>query len=144
MTKTLLTSDAARPIDLLEVEIMRLPKAAIEIRHHFAPGVYMREMRAPAGSVITGCRHRTTHLNIVAAGRLTVINEQDGSRRTVSAPYVYSSEPGTRRAAIVHEDLVWITVHPTTETDLAKLEAMLVEPHANPLLENLTQPETLT
>lgn len=132
-----------QPIDRLEAEIMRLPKARIEIVHHFQPGLYVREMRAPAGSVITGRRHRTRHMNIVARGRLTVINELDGSRHTLVAPYFFFSDPGTRRAAIVHEDLVWMTVHETNETDVAKLDAMLVEPHENPLLENLSQPEAL-
>ncbi len=142
MTADITAPDASK-IDRLEVEIMRLPKAKIEILHHFSPGIYMREMRAPAGSIITGCRHRTKHLNVVAAGSLTVINEIDGTRRTIAAPYAFASEPGTRRAAIVHEDLSWITVHATEETDIAKLEAMLVEPHANHLLENLNQPEVL-
>lgn len=135
-----ITESSSGVIDRLEAEIMRLPSAEITIVHHFAPGVYSREMRVPAGSVITGRRHRTRHTNIIAAGRLTVINEQDGSRKEIAAPFVYVSETGTRRAAIVHEDLVWVTVHPTDETDIAKLEEMLVEPHTNPLLENLTQP----
>ncbi len=62
----------------------------------------------------------------------------------IEAPAIFYSDPGTRRAAIVHEDLVWITVHETSETDIEKLEALLVEPHANPLLQNLNQPEALT
>lgn len=130
---------SADKINRLEAEIMRLPRADIEIIHHFAPGTYVREMRAPAGSVITGKRHRTRHLNIVAKGRLTVYNEL-GDLREISAPFVYMSDAGTRRAAIVHEDLVWLTVHATDETDVAKLEATLVEEPNNPLIANLTQP----
>ena len=138
-----LTAPIADQIAHLEVEIMRLPKANVEIVHHFRPGFYVREMRAPAGSVITGRRHRTRHLNILARGRLTGINELDGSRKMLAAPHYFFSDPGTRRAAIVHEDLVWITVHETNETDIPKLEALLVEPHDNPLLKNLSQPEAL-
>lgn len=124
---------------------MRLPKASIEIIHHFAPGVYTREMRAPAGSAITGKRHRTRHMNIVAAGRLTVFNEL-GDLREVCAPFVYVSEIGSRRAAIVHEDVVWLTVHPNPddEQDAIILEARLVEDASNPLIVGMTQPEALT
>lgn len=141
---TELTAPAVGLIDRLEAGIMSaLPKADVQIFHHFSPGIYRREMRAPALSVITGRRHRTRHLNIVERGALTVINEQDGSRRLIEAPAIFFSEPGTRRAAIVHEDLVWITVHETDETDVARLESALVEPHDNPLLENITQQEVL-
>lgn len=139
-----LTAPAADRINRLEAEIVRtLPKADIQIFHHFSPGIYRREMRAPAASIITGMRHRTRHLNIVERGSLTVINEQDGLRHLIKAPAIFYSEPGTRRAAIVYDDLVWITVHETEETDIAKLEAVLVEPHDNPLLENLIQQEVL-
>ena len=34
----------------------------------------------------------------------------------------------------IHDETTWITIHPTTETDLVKLEAELIEPHVNPLL----------
>jgi hypothetical protein len=129
-------------IDRLEAEIMLLPKADIEIRHHFSPGLYAREMLAPAGSVITGKIHKTRHLNIVASGRLTVYNEL-GDLREIVAPYVYVSEPGTRRAAIIHEDVSWITVHPTDETDIEKLEALLVEDYENPLTLGMAQPASI-
>lgn len=131
-------------IDRLEAELIRLPKATIEIIHHFAPGIYAREMRAPKGCAITGKVHKTRHLNIVSAGRLTVFNEL-GDLREISAPFAFVSEPGTRRAAIIHEDVVWTTVHPNSdnETDPEKLEALLVEDAQNPLLVGAVQPEAI-
>ncbi len=133
-----------RVIDRLEAEIMRLPPACITILHHFAPGIYAREMRAPAGSVITGKVHKTRHLNIVSAGRLRVRNEQ-GEIKEIAAPYAFVSEPGTRRAAIVHEDCVWTTVHPNPDDEQNPdvLENRLVEDARNPLIEGMVQPKEI-
>lgn len=129
-------------VDRLEEAIMQLPKAEITIVHHFPPGIYAREMRAPAGSAITGKIHRTQHLNIVSAGRLVVYNAVDGTTVEVRAPATFISEPGTRRAAVVMEDCVWTTVHPRAddETTPEQLETRLIEPYENPLTLNTTQP----
>ncbi len=131
-------------INRLEAEIMRLPPANIVIVHHFTPGIYAREMRVSAGSVITGKVHKTRHLNIVSAGRLTVRNEL-GDLREISAPFCFVSEPGTRRAAIVLEDAVWITVHPNPDDEHNPdvLEARLVEDANNPLIVGMTQPKEI-
>ncbi len=132
-------------INRIEAEIVKLPKAAISIVHHFAPGIYAREMRVPAGSAITGKIHKTRHLNIVSHGRLQVFNEIGGLDE-ITAPFAFVSEAGTRRAAVIHEDVVWTTVHPNpeNETDPDKLEAMLVEDAQNPLIVGAQQPEALT
>ena len=135
--------EAARhdKINRLEAEIYKLPKADIKITHHFSNGVYAREMFCPAGSVITGKIHKTRHLNIVSSGRLTVYNEI-GDLREIKAPYTFVSEAGTRRAALVHEDTTWTTIHPNLdeETNIVKLEESLVENYQNPLIQNTTQP----
>lgn len=104
----------------------------IEIINHFEPGMYRREMRAPAGLFITGRTHRTEHWNELAKGEITVWTEQ-GMKR-LKAPLRILSKPGTKRIGMTHTDVVWITEHLTDETDLAKLEAEIVEP-AEDLLE---------
>lgn len=122
-------------IDRLEAEILKLPKAECPVRHIFSDGIYAREMTAQAGTVITGAIHRTRHLNIISKGSITVYNEL-GDLRHIRAPYAFVSEPGTRRAGFVHEELVWTTIHPTHETDIQKLESILTEPYVNPLTIN--------
>lgn len=121
-------------VDELE-GMMRAELPAVEIApiHHFAAGLYAREIRIPAGTLLTGKIHRTRHLNVVSAGEISVWSEGESVRR-IRAPFTFVAEPGTRRVGFAHEDTVWTTVHATSETDLDVLEAQLIEPHENPFL----------
>jgi hypothetical protein len=101
--------------------------------HHFAPGVYMRELTMPAGLVVLGKIHKTEHLNLITQGRVS-FTAGDGTVHHVEAPYTFVSKPGIQKMLYVHEATTWLTVHPTMETDLTKLEAELIAPHENPLL----------
>lgn len=94
--------------------------------HHFAPGVYMRELYIPKGTLLTGMIHKTEHLNIFAGGDLSVWTDH-GMRRLVSYEIILS-KPGIKRVGYAHEDSVWITVHPNVkdEKDVKALEDMLV------------------
>lgn len=105
----------------------------IEPVHRFADGIYAREITIPKGTLLTGKIHRTRHLNIVSAGQIAVWSEGE-PLRVITAPYSFVAEPGTRRLGYAYEDTVWTTIHATTETDLEKLEAELIEPHDNPYL----------
>ena len=110
----------------LEDALRELEPVHIEPVHHYANGLYAREITIPAGTVLTGKVHKTEHLNIISAGRITVWTEQ--GMRTISAPFTMVSQPGTKRVGYAHEDTVWTTIHATTERDLEKLEAELIEP----------------
>lgn len=107
-------------LDLLDIDSLTF--------HHFALGTYAREIRIPAGSLVTGKIHKTRHINIISAGIISVWSEVEGVRHIV-APYTFVAEPGTRRVGYAHEDTVWTTIHATDETDLAKIEAEFIEPH---------------
>lgn len=110
----------------LESVMLAMKDRQIEIKttHHFAPGVYMREIFIPKGTCLTGKIHKTEHLNILSQGDLSVYTE-DGVKR-LKASTVVKSQPGIKRAGFAHEDSVWITVHATTETDVEKIEDMLI------------------
>ena len=92
--------------------------------HHFAPGVYSRELHIPAGYVLTGKTHRHAHMNFLMAGDITVWI--DGAMQRIQAPKAFVSQPGTKRIGYAHSDVIWVTVHPTQETDLAKIEAEVI------------------
>lgn len=109
----------------LESALAELPQLELEVRHHFAPGVYVRELRIPAGTCLTGAVHNTEHLNICVKGRLRVVSTTMPDS-IVEGYTIFTSPPGTKRAAYVEEDTVWLTVHVTEETDIGKLESMLV------------------
>jgi hypothetical protein len=97
-----------------------LPPVECPVTHHFAPGIYAREMLIPKGTVLTGHVHKYTNLNIMSAGELSVLTEEGVKR--VKAPFTIVSPPGTKRVAYAHEDTVWTTIHPTDETDVDKIE----------------------
>lgn len=121
--------------DELEAAIASLPPVEVEVIHHFAPGMYGREMRLKAGSILTGKKHRGPCLNVVQ-GDITVFDDNTGDGRRITGYSCFRSEGGTRRAGLAHAPTAWITFHATQETDLAKIEAEVIEPYDNPLLED--------
>lgn len=112
-------------VNRLESEISRLPQASCPVWHHFAPGLYARQMFIPAGTVLTGAVHKTEHLCIVS-GDIDVTTD-DGVRRITAQQLVIKSAPGAKRAGFTHADTFWTTVHATDETDLDKLVIELTE-----------------
>lgn len=119
-------------IQRLERELAQMPQVtdSLPLRHHFAPGVYMRELTIPAGVMLTGKTHKTAHMNIISAGDITVWTEE-GMKR-IRAPYTFMSLPGTKRVGYAHADTVWTTVHVNADdkTDPAEIEAEVID-HAS-------------
>jgi len=110
------------------------------ITHHFAPGVYAREMFQPAGVLITGKIHLTEHLNILSQGMVTVSNK--GESITLTAPYTFVSPVGSKRAIYAHEDSVWTTIHATELEDPEEIEAEITaETFEDKRLENIQRIE---
>ena len=113
-----------------EAAMRRLPAAvqvapkALTVRHHFAPGLYMRELHIPAGMITTGKIHKYACLNILAKGRRSTL--VDGRIVMVEAPHIHLSPPGIKRVSYTHEDSVWITVHATNLTEVDEIERELV------------------
>ena len=110
----------------LEDEIRKLPQAEIETVHTFGPGFYARTITIPEGCTLTGKVHATEHLFIVSKGDITLVTE-DGHRR-VQAPFQLVCRPGLKRAGYAHSETVCTNIHITSETDLLRLEADLIEP----------------
>jgi len=127
-------------VDDLEQTLMRLPKADLEIVHRFTPGLYSREMRVKAGSMVTSKIHKTRHPFVVSQGHLTVWNPATGECVEIRAPYHGVTEPGTRRVALIHADTIWTTFHPTDLTDPEAIEAEIIEKRDEHLA-GLVQPE---
>lgn len=118
-------------IEAFERELASHPGRVEDLRvvHHFAPGIYARELHIPAGVALTGKEHRTEHLNVLSAGEMTVWTEQGMVR--VAAPFTVVSKPGAKRVGFAHTDCVWTTFHVTNETDLEKIEAEVIAPSSN-------------
>ncbi len=87
-----------------------------DTQHHFCPGLYVRVLYVPAGTVFTGALHKTRHFYSLMLGRVSVVDSH-GKRQEISAPHLGITEPGTKRAVYVHEDAIWVNYHPTDKTD---------------------------
>lgn len=116
----------------LEEAIEHQPQVDCPIRHHFAPGVYAREMTLPAGVVITGAVHKTCHLSILSKGKIKLVSDEDVVE--LSAPATILANAGTKRAIYAIEEAVWTNIHATNETDLDKLVEELTESTADQLM----------
>ncbi|HEY1107424.1 MAG TPA: hypothetical protein VGE76_02290, partial [Opitutaceae bacterium] len=81
--------------------------------------------------IVTSKIHKTEHPFVITQGRVSVYSENDGAQH-LRAPYTGITRPGTRRILVIHEDTVWTTFHPTSHTDVARIEADIIEPHQIP------------
>jgi len=116
------------PVDAteqIESKLLELPQIDCPVLHHFGPGVYIREVRMPAGGLFLGHKHKHKHTNILVSGRVKYINEGKDIVELV-APAVFTSNPG-RKLVFTVEDSVWQNVYATEERDVEKLEAELLD-----------------
>jgi len=122
-----ITDSPAINVRRLQAAMAQMPQVELETEHYFADGMYCRVVPRKAGTVIVGKVHKREHFYMVVKGAVAVV--QDGAERKVyQAPSIIVSKPGTKRAVVALEDSVCLTVHRTDETDLAKIEAELIEP----------------
>lgn len=122
---------------VLEEKIIRLQHAleclptefhhTIETMHHFLPGTYMRTVLMKKGDIIVGKRHKLEHVAIVSSGFALVLSAENG-REWITAPAIFKSAPGAKRALLIEEDMVWTTIHPNPSNtqDLEALENELI------------------
>lgn len=136
------------PIDEIEARIVEAGGAVRPVGgdyaeaptvHRFTPGLYSRTIYMPAGQIITSKIHKTEHQFIVSAGRCVVYTEGVDDWVTITAPFVGTTKPGTRRLLAIIADTIWTTFHPTDTTDLEELERELLVEYENPLLAEVTE-----
>lgn len=91
--------------------------------HSFPPGMYVRSVFLPAGSLLVGKLHRYAHHNYISQGRVTVLTEAHGLQ-TLTAPCQMLSPAACKRLIYAHEDTIWTVMHPNTSNtqDLGLLE----------------------
>lgn len=91
--------------------------------HHFAPSIYIREVRIQKDQLVVGKIHKHDHWNYILKGSVTVLTK-DGATR-YEAPVHMLTTAGTQRLLYTHEDTVWVVIHPnpTDTRDLEKIEA---------------------
>ncbi len=109
--------------DVLERAMLEMPQVPTPTMHHFGPGTYLRQMFATADTLVLGREHRGPCMNIMLTGRCVLI-DTDGTTQELVAPHMFVSPPG-RKLAYVVEDMTWVNIWATEQTDLAALEREL-------------------
>lgn len=94
------------------------------LEHFFATGVYGRKLFIPKGRLIVSKIHRGKTLNVIIEGVISVISEH--GYNTYIAPYIFVSDPFTKRVVIAMEDTIWLTAHGTHQTELDKIEEEII------------------
>lgn len=106
-------------------ELLKMEQDPCPVIHRFGPGVYMREATLPAGGVVLGHIHRQAHTNIFLKGRVLMM-APDGGCEELAAPMIFTGGPG-RKIGLVLEEVVWLNVYATDETDVETLERMFLD-----------------
>jgi hypothetical protein len=121
-----------KDVQALEGAFLERPQVECGVRHHFGPGIYIREVTLPADSYIIGHSHKEPHMCVMLTGRMTLIG-MDGTRKEISAPASFVGKPG-RKIAHVHEEVVFQNIWATDETDVETLEQMYLD--TSPIFES--------
>ena len=99
--------------------------ADLGIVHHFSDGLYARQMMIPKGYVALSHAHNYAHLSILSTGKVVVIT--DDAREQYNAPACIEIKAGVHHAIEALDDSVWFCIHATDETDVSKLDEVLIQ-----------------
>jgi hypothetical protein len=133
MIQPTVQADIKQSLDNLAVAVKQAPQVECPEKHHFGPNIYIKEVTLPAGSVIVGKYHRHEHLCNMVSGKMIVV-DSEGNRTELVAPITFMAKSG-RKIAYIIETVVFQNIYSTSETDIQKLEDMIVDNSKDMLLE---------
>lgn len=130
------TARANRALDIAEAKIASMKPVDCPLVHRFMPGMYVREIFIPKGTVLTSATHKTVHPFVVLSGSISVWSEEEKAVR-YDAPHFGVTMPGTRRMLYAHRDTVWLTFHATKRRTPDGVAEDILVPRENKLLKGL-------
>lgn len=92
--------------------------------HHFSDGLYAKQLHIPANHVVGSHSHKYSHLSVLAQGEVLVV--VDGQQTRYAAPACIEIAAGKEHRVFAISDAVWFCIHATSETDLDKIDEVLV------------------
>lgn len=107
-----------------EKSILSQDQSACPVIHAFGPGLYIREVFMPAGTIAIGHEQRFDQMNVLLKGKVVMLNKH-GAPTELIAPMAFVGPPG-QKVGYIAEDMVWQNIYATTETDIEKLESMFL------------------
>ena len=93
-------------------------------KHHFANGLYAKEMCIPANHIVGSHKHKYSHLSLLASGLVSVTVENITTE--YKAPACIEIKAGLEHQILAKVDSVWFCIHATNETDLEKIDEVLI------------------
>ena len=108
----------------LEAAMLAEPQVDCSIEHVFLPGLYIRMGLMPAGTVVLGHAWKAPNMNVMISGEAYV--QTGGNWKRLVAPQTFVA-PAGRKLFYAVTDVRWANVVVTDLTDVARIEADLVE-----------------
>ena len=122
----------SQKVDSLLAQVQVMPQVECPEENFFGPNVYIKQVTMPAGSVIIGKSHKIEHICNMISGRMILV-DSNGDKKELVAPMTFVAPKG-RKVAYIVETVVFQNIFSTNETDLDKLENMIVD-NSDSLLE---------
>jgi len=93
-----------------------------EFKHHFVPGIYLRQMVLNKGAMVISAIHKRDHVWFLLDGFITVVDKN--GEEHYEAPYIGFSKAGTQRVIRANEFSIFQNVfqNPTDKKDLDYVE----------------------
>ena len=103
---------------------MKIDIDSLNISHHFGGGIYAKETLIPTGYILVQHKHSFDHLSILSSGQ-AVVSEGD-SRGIINGPHVLTIKAGVHHSIKALTDCVWFCIHATSETDIDKIDKVII------------------
>jgi hypothetical protein len=116
--------DMVEAIKRIEPLMLNEPQVPCPVTHYFGPGICIREVKMPAGTMAIGHYQNFNHVNNFIKGKVLMLME-DGTTKTIKAPMTFTGKPG-RKIGYIIEDMVWQNIYPTEETDVETVEKIFI------------------
>ena len=95
-----------------------------ELNHYRIQGVYARELKLKAGTILTGKIHNFESMGILSQGRMRILTSEGA--KIVEAPYVTVDKPGVKRLGVCETDCTFVSIHRTDAETIEDIEDELV------------------
>lgn len=104
--------DGYGKIQAIEEALKKEEQVKWETKHFFSDGVYTRETFVPAGTMLTGYRHKQRTVSVLAKGIISVMGVDELGYATdfgtLEGPLTFITEPGIKKIGLAHEDTTFI------------------------------------
>ena len=94
------------------------------VQHHFAAGLYARQMVLPAGKCVISHKHKYDHFSILASGDCVV--KTDEGEQSYSAPACILIKKDLNHGIYAKSDVVWFCIHAADVADVDDIDSVLI------------------